>query len=356
MKKVFSIVLSAVLLTIILAGCQTAQDNNKPETTSTPEPTPAAAQTPEPTPAGNESGDGTEPVNIRVGGLKGPTSIGLVKLMESAEAGEAANNYTFTISGSADEVTPKLVKGELDMAAVPANLASVLYNNTNGDIKLLAVNTLGVVYIVEKGNEIQSFEDLKGKTIYATGKGSTPEYTLRYLLSENGIDPDKDVTLEWKSEPTEVVALFSEIDYGVAMMPQPYVTVAQTQIEGLRTAIDLANEWDALDNGSDLITGVLVARKDFVEKYPEQVAAFLDEYKQSIEYVNANIPEAAQLVEKFGIVKAAVAEKAIPYCNIRFMEGAEMKASMQGYLSVLFDQNPKSIGGKLPEDDFYYER
>ena len=151
------------------------------------------------------------------------------------------------------------------MAAVPANLASVLYNNTNGEVQILAVNTLGVIYIVEKGNEIQSFEDLKGKTIYATAKGSTPEYALRYLLSENGIDPDNDVTLEWKSQPTEVVALFSELENGVAMLPQPYVTVAQNQIDNLRIAIDLTKQWDILDNGSDLITGVLVVRRNLLK-------------------------------------------------------------------------------------------
>ncbi|MFA6670359.1 MAG: ABC transporter substrate-binding protein [Bacillota bacterium] len=337
MRKVLSIFLTVVILTIMLAGCQTKPNDNN----TTPE---------------NTQTDNSEPVDIRIGGLKGPTSMGMVKLMEAAETGEATNNYTFTISGSADEVTPKLIKGELDMVAVPANLASVLYNNTNGEVKLLAVNTLGVIYIVEKGNEVQSFEDLKGKTIYATGKGSTPEYALRYLLSENGIDPDKDVKLEWKAEPTEVVALLSELENGVAMMPQPFVTVAQTQIEGLRIAIDLTKEWDALDNGSALITGVLVVRKDFAEKHPKQIAAFLDEYKQSTEYVNANIPEASKLVEKYGIVKAAVAEKAIPYCNIYFMEGTEMKTSMQGYLNVLFEQNQKSIGGELPKDDFYYEK
>ncbi|MDD4707019.1 MAG: ABC transporter substrate-binding protein [Firmicutes bacterium] len=337
MRKALSIFLMVVILTTMLTGCQTKHDDN--------DTTPKKSLT-----------DNTEPVDITIGGLKGPTSMGMVKLMEEAEAGETTNNYNFTISGSADEVTPKLIKGELDMAAVPANLASVLYNNTNGEVKLLAVNTMGVIYIVEKGNEVQSFEDLKGKTIYATGKGSTPEYALRYLLSENGIDPDKDVKLEWKAEPTEVVALFSELENGVAMMPQPFVTVAQSQIEGLRIAVDLTKEWDALDNGSALITGVLVVRKDFAEKHPKQIAAFLDEYKQSIEYVNTNIPEAAKLVEKYGIVKAAVAEKAIPYCNIHYMEGTEMKTSMQGYLNVLFEQNQKSIGGQLPEDDFYYER
>ena len=332
MRKRLFAVLTIVLLTIMLAGCQT------------------------PSPVKIEDEKETEAVDIRIGGLKGPTSMGMVRLMELAEAGEVANNYTFTISGSADEVTPKLIKGELDMAAVPANLASVLYNNTNGEVKLLAINTWGVNYIVNKGDEVQSFADLKGKTIYGTGKGSIPEYILRYLLSANGIDPDKDVKLEWKSEPTEIVALFSKLEKGIALMPQPYVTVAQTQIEGLRIALDLTKEWRALSNDSTLITGVLVVRKDFAEKYPEQIATFLDEYQQSTEYVNAHIPEAAKLVEKYGIVKAAVAEKAIPYCNIYYMDGTEMKTAMQGYLKVLYEQNPKAIGGKLPRDDFYYEK
>lgn len=349
MKKALALVLTFLLLISVISGCQKAPEgNNSPTPESTPTVTPETTE--------GQDINNPEPVDIRIGGLKGPTSMGLVQLMEKAEKGEAKNNYTFTMAGSADEITPKLLKGELDMVAVPANLASVLYNNTEGKIKILAVNTLGVVYIVEKGNNIQSFEDLKGKTIYATGKGSTPEYTLRYLLSENGIDPDKDVTFEWKSEPAEVVALFSEMENGVAMMPQPYVTVAQTQLEDLRIAINLSEEWDALDNGSDLITGVMIVRKDFAEKYPEQIAAFLDEYEESIDFVNTNIPEAAKLIDKYGIVKAPVAEKAIPYCNIHFIKGREMKTSMQGYLNVLFEQNPKSIGGKLPADDFYFEK
>jgi len=367
MKKLLSVLLVIALLTTMLAGCQKASDKsseNQETTSSGASDEVSNPEQPEEKPdeseeAQVETGEKEkeyEPVDIRIGGLKGPTSIGMVKLMESAETGTAANNYTFTIAGSADELTPKLVQGELDIAAVPANLASVLYNNTNKAVKLLAVNTLGVLYIVEKGDEINSLGDLKGKTIYATGKGSVPEYNLRYLLSENGIDPDKDVTIEWKTEPTEVVALLKEMDSGIAMMPQPYVTVAQTQVEGLRIAVDLTKEWESLDNGSALITGVLVVRSDFAEKYPEQIAAFLDEYKLSTEYVNSNVSEAAKLVEKFDIVKAAVAEKAIPYCNITYLEGDEMKSAMEGYLGVLFNQNPKSVGGTLPEDDFYYVR
>lgn len=323
MKKAISLILALALIVMAFAGC--------------------AAQPKE------------EDVTIRIGGLKGPTSMGLVKVMEDNENGAAANDYAFTIAGSADEVTPKLIQGELDIAAVPANLASVLYNNTDGAVQLLAVNTLGVIYIVEKGETIQSVADLAGKTIYATGKGSTPEYALRYILAENGIDPDKDVTIEWKSEPTEVVSTLAATDGGVAMLPQPFVTVAQGTVEGLRIAVDLTQAWDALENGSMLITGVLLVRRDFAEQHPQAIANFLKEYEASTKYVNENNADAAQLIEKFDIVKAAVAEKALPYCNITYIAGADMKAPMDGYLKVLFDQNPASVGGTLPDSDFYYE-
>lgn len=332
MKKAAAVISIIAMTVLLFSGCQK-------------EPQEQVAQEPE-----------VQAVDIRIGGLTGPTSMGLVQLMESAEKQEASNNYIFTISGSADEVTPKLIQGQLDMAAVPANLGAVLYNNTKGAVKILAVNTLGVIYIVEKGNNVNSFEDLRGKKIYATGKGSTPEYALRYLLKENGLDPDKDVILEWKSEPAEVVALLSGAEEGIAMMPQPFVTIAQSKIEGLRIAIDLNKAWDDLDNDSLFITGVLVVRSDFAEKYPEQINKFLDEYKVSAEYANAHTPEAAQLIEKYGIFTAAVAEKAMPYCNITFIEGSEMKTVMEGYLNVLFEQNPKSVGGSLPDAEFYYTR
>jgi NitT/TauT family transport system substrate-binding protein len=350
-----SVLLVTVLFTLLISGCGNSNkpapsgSQNPPDATSS-----ATAEKPSETPSAETPAPAYEPVDINIGGMTGPTSMGMIKIMESAEAGTAKNNYNFTIVGSADEITPKLIKGDLDIAAVPANLASVLYNNTEKKVKLLAVNTLGVVYIVEKGNEIEDFTDLKGKTIYATGKGSTPEYALRYLLSEHGIDPDKDVDIQWKSEPNEVVALFKNSESGIAMMPQPFVTIAQTQVEGLRIAVNLTEVWEELDNGSTLITGVVVVRSDFAEKHPQQIAAFLEEYKESTEYVNANIPEAAQLIEKFNIFKAAVAQKAIPYCNITFMEGEEMRDAIKGYLNVLFNQNPKSIGGKMPNDDFYY--
>ena len=347
MKKLLALVLSLALAASALAGCGTAASSSAAasvpaSSAAVSSSAPAASSTP------------VTPVDMRIAGLKGPTSMGMVKLMQDAEDGTAKNNYTFTIAGSADEITPKLTQGELDIAAVPANLAAVLYNNTKGAVQLLAVNTLGVIYIVEKGDSVQSLADLKGKTIYATGKGSTPEYALKYILSENGIDPDKDVTIEWKTEPTEVVQTLAQADGAIAMLPQPYVTVAQGQVEGLRVAVDLNQAWNDLDNGSLFLTGVLVVRTEFAKEHPEQIDAFLKEYEASTQWVNANVADAAQLVEKYDIVKAAVAEKAIPACNITYLAGQQMKDATTGYLQVLFDQNPKSVGGQLPDDGFYY--
>lgn len=292
------------------------------------------------------------PVSIRIGGLTGPTTMGLVSIVEKAEAGQEGYPYEFTIAGSADEITPLLVQGELDMAAIPANLASVLYNKTEGQIVLLGVNTLGVLYILDNSGEVASLQDLKGKTIYATGKGSTPEYTLRHILSANGIDPDNDVTMEWKSEPQEVVAILSQ-GKGVAMMPQPFVTVARGSVEGLEVVVDLTEEWEKIGDGS-LITGVMAARKDFVEAHPEAVKDFLKKYEESVAFTNNNAAEAAQLIEKYGIVKAAVAEKAIPFCNIVCQTGSGAMDTAKSYLTALFEQNPKAVGGALPGEDFYY--
>ena len=290
-----------------------------------------------------------------IAALKGPTAMGLVKLMSEAEGGaDFINDYTFTLAASADEVSPLLMKGELDMACVPANLAAVLYQKTEGDIVTLAVNTLGVLYIVENGNAVTSMADLAGKTIVASGKGSTPEYALRYLLSENGLDPDADVTIDWKSEHSECVTALATGAATIAMLPQPFVTVAENKISGLRTALDLTEQWDALDNGSALLTGVIVARREVVEQNPAAVDAFLKDYAGSVEWVNANPADAAELIGSYGIVEAAVAEKALPYCNIVCITGAEMKDKLSGYLQVLFDADASSVGGALPGDDFYY--
>ena len=295
------------------------------------------------------------PAHYSIAALKGPTAMGLVKLMRDSESGETSgNDYTFTLAGSADEVTPALIKGELDMACVPANLAAVLYNKTEGEIEVLAVNTLGVLYIVENGESVQSMADLKGKTIVAAGKGSTPEYALRYLLAENGIDPDSDVTIDWKSEHSECVAALASGQATIALLPQPFVTVAQGKIEGLRMALDLTKEWDALDNGSSLITGVIVARRAVVEENPAAVNEFLKKYAASVDWVNANTADAAALIGEYSIVDAAVAEKALPYCNIVCLTGADLLEALPGYLEVLYNADPAAVGGEMPDNSFYF--
>lgn len=306
-----------------------------------------------------------EMTGINITALKGPTAMGMVKLMKESEEDSQNGSWQFTIAASVDEVTPKLLQGETDIAAIPANLASVLYHNTEGQIQVLAINTLGVLYIVDMDGSVQSAEDLRGRTIYASGKGATPEFAMEYILSANGIDSEKDLTVEWKSEHSECVSAlagFSSEDSGngaVALLPQPFVAAAQAKNENIRIALDLTQEWDKLQKSTDqgaMITGVIVGRKEFIEKNPEAVKKFMDAYKESVEYVNQNVEEASALIEEYNIVSAAVAEKALPYCNIVFIEGEEMKNKLSGYLNVLVEQNPKSIGGKIPGDEFYYFR
>lgn len=292
---------------------------------------------------------------ISVAALKGPTAVGMVKLMADAKEGKTAGTYEFQVAGTADELTAGIIKGDISIAAIPCNLASVLYNKSNGGLKVAAINTLGVLYIVETGNEIQSVADLKGKTIYSTGKGTTPEFTLNYILKENGLDPQKDVTIEYKSEATEIATLLAAGTQAIAMLPQPYVTTVMTQNESVRIALDVTEEWNKVtEDKSSLVTGVVVVNTAFLEENPKAVKKFLEEYAASADYVNENIEEAAQLLEQFDIFKAAVAKKAIPYCNIVWIDKEDMKEKVSGYLNVLYEQNSDSVGGELPEDDFYY--
>lgn len=290
---------------------------------------------------------------VRVGALKGPTAMGMVEMMK-----DKADDYEFTLCGAPDEIVPKLVKGELDIAAVPANLGAVLYNNTEGKVRALAINTLGVLYIMERGEAINSVADLKGRTLVASGKGATPEYALNYILRGNGIDPEKDLTIEYKSEHTECLAALLQDDSLVAMLPQPFATVAMTKAEDLRPALDLTEAWDEIqadeENPSTLITGIAVARADFIEQNPDAVAKFMDDYRDSVIFVQQNEHDAAQLIGEFDIFEAGPAEKALPYCNITFIDGEDLKAKLSGYLEVLFEADPASVGGALPGEDFYY--
>lgn len=300
-----------------------------------------------------------EPVAVRAAALKGPTAMGLVKFMSEVDAGNLKDeDYSFRIVASADEVAPLISKSEVDIAAVPANLASVLYNKTSGAVRVIAVNTLGVLYICELGDTVSTVADLRGKTIFSAGKGATPEYALEYVLRANGLDPDTDVTIEWKSEHAECVAALAQDATAIAMLPQPFVTTAQAKNDQIRVALDLNQEWaaacEAEGRDGKLITGVAVVRGEFADAHPEAVDAFLGHYRESVEFVNANTDEAAALVGGYEIVPEAVAKKALPACNITFVDGADMKEQLGGYLEVLADQNADAVGGKLPGDDFYY--
>lgn len=342
MKRVMSLGLS-LALAISLAACSGSVSEAVSSASATAEPTAAP--------------EAEAPVTtFRIAGLKGPTTMGMVKLMSDAEAGETHQDYQVTMYGAADEVVPLLVKGDIDLAAIPANLAANLYNQTEGKVQVAAINTLGVLYVVTTGDDVKSVEDLKGKTVYSTGKGTTPEYVLNYILKENGIDPEKDLTVEYKSEATEVAAALQAADEGaIAVLPQPYVTAAQSQIEGLNVALNLTEEWNKVSTDSDLVTGVLVASTEFIEQNEAAFEEFLKDYQASFEWVNSNTADAAELVANYGIVaKAPLAQKALPACNITYVDGAEMKTKLSGYLQVLFDQNPKAVGGAMPGDDFYY--
>lgn len=289
---------------------------------------------------------------VRVASLKGPTSMGLVKLMNDDASGESLRDYEFTVAGTADEIVPRIVKGEIDIALVPCNLASILYNNT-GLIRVTAVSTLGVLYIVETGTEIQTIEDLRVKTIVSTGKGTTPEYGLRHVLSAAGIDPDKDVTIEYKSEAPEVAAALSAGTATVAMLPQPYVTAVMAQNANVRVALSLTDLWEAENETGSFVTGVVIARKAFLDENPAAVADFLKEYESSAAYVLENPAEASVWIEELSIAKAAIAEKALPNCNIVCITGEEMLDAVSGYLAALYAQEPASVGGQVPDDAFY---
>lgn len=349
LKRVFAAV-TAFALCASLAGCGAAASVSESAAESAAESTAESAVEAEPAateaPAESEATEAT----LHIAGLKGPTTMGLVNLM----ADEVASSYDFTMYGAADEIVPLLVKGDLDAAAVPANLAATLYNKTNGAVEVACINTLGVLYIVENGETVNSVADLKGQTIVTTGKGTTPEYVLRYVLSENGVDPDSDVTIEYCSEATEALSKVQAGEATIAMLPQPFVTSALSQVEGLRVALDMNEEWQKVA-GSKLVTGVLVVRKDAVENDPEAFASFMEGYAASVEAANSDLEGTAALCEQYGVVaKAALAQKALPQCNIVFETGDEMKSDLETYFNVLYAADPTSVGGTLPADDFYY--
>lgn len=340
MKKIKFMLLTFVLVLtsiVFFAGCKQKEELPQKEETIRNEP---------------------EKTSIHMGVLKGPTGIGAAELMQQDEEKSSLNDYDFTVAAAPEEIVSKVVSGEIDVAAVPTNMASTLYNKTEGKVKIAAINTLGVLYLLENGNEIQALEDLAGKTLYISGKGATPEYIMDYLLKANNI---QNVTVEFKTTHEELAAALASNQVSIGVLPEPQVTAVQLKSPDIRIASDISEEWVAvnreLQRNENLPMGCIVVREDFLKENKEAFDNFLKEYKQSIDFTNQNQKEAAALVEKFEIMPSAqVAEKAIPYCNIVYIDGEEMKNSLADFYSVLFEANPQSIGGKLPDEDFYYSK
>ena len=335
MKHIKSIVslLLALTLALSLTACG-SQANTEPEQ---PDDTPTTAE-----------------VNLYV--LSGPTGIGAMNLWAAADAGETENTYHITMSGANDEVVAAISKGEADIAAVATNMAAALYNKTEGGVTVLAVNTLGVLSLLGNGQEAASIADLAGKTIYAPGQGANPEYILRYVLTGNGLDPDKDVTIQFVGEGSELLTVWQTDPEAIIMAPQPVATSILMQNENAVTIFNMTDEWDKVSGGdSTLMMGCVIVRNEFLQENPGAVALFLQEYAASIEKAQSDVEGTAALCEQYGLIpKAALAKAAIPSCGLTFVTGAEMKSALSGYLQVMFDADPKSVGGAMPGDDFYY--
>lgn len=337
MKKVRAIVslLLALTLALSLTACG-GQANSEPEQPETQEELTAAE------------------INLYV--LSGPTGIGAMNLWAASDAGETKNTYHITMPGANDEVVAALSKGDADIAAVATNLAATLYNKTDGGVTVLAVNTLGVLSLLSNGQEAATVSELKGKTIYAPGQGANPEYILRYVLSGNGLDPDKDVTLRFVGEGSELLTVWQSDPEAVILAPQPVATSILMQNENAKTLFDMTEEWDKIAGGdSTLMMGCVIVRNEFLQANPGAVELFLQEYAASIEKAQSDVEGTAALCQQYGLIpKAALAQKTIPSCGLTFVTGAEMKTGLSGYLQVMFDANPKSVGGALPGDNFYY--
>lgn len=346
MKRLTSALTGVMLMAALLSGCSTTAASTPPASAT---PTTAAVETP------------AARTTIRIASLKGPTTMGLVKLMSDAKAGLGKQDYQVTMYGTPDEIVPLIAKGQVDVALLPANLASVLYNKTKdasgSKLEVAAINTLGMLEVVEAGNTVHSIADLKGKTIYSTGKGASPEYVLDYLLEKNGIDPAKDVDVQFTSEATELAATLATKPNAIGVLPQPYVTVLKSKNPAIRTALSLTEEWTKVTPDSEMVTGVVAVRTAFATENRAAFNDFLTDYKASTTYTNAEPAKAAPLIAEAGIVpSAAIAEAAIPACHITDIEGSLLKSTLNGYLTVLHAADPASVGGSMPGDDFYYSR
>lgn len=371
MKKFISMALISAMMLTMFASCQnntsTSSESSAPSSSETSSEESSAEESSDASSEESSAESSEEPsseetpekldASMNIAFLKGPTGLGALQLMDKAEKGETLVDYNVTIVAAAEEVVSGIGSGEFDLAAAPTNLASTLYNKTSGGVSLVAINTLGVLYLMQKGDvTVSTIEDLRGMDIISSGEGTTAQYVTDYILSANGIDPVNDVNITYYTEHAEAATALASSENAVAILPQPFVTTVAMQNEGISIALNLTEEWEKVTGGNQLVMGAIIGRNEYIEANPEAIDAFLTEYAASTAYANENPAETGALSEQFDLFPAAVATKAIPDCNITFMEGAEMKASAENFLSIIFDYAPSAVGGALPEDDFYFAR
>ena len=344
MKKIVAIVLALTML-LSLAACAK----------EAPPPTAAATEAPVVTEAAPETTAAPETeapaVSVNVMVLNGTTGFGMASLMDAAAKGEAALEYTFSVETDASNIVAALANGSVDIAALPTNAASTIYNKTQGKVQVLALNTLGVLYLVTDGSvEISSMADLAGQTVYAPAQN--PSFIFQHLVDANGVEG---VTIDnTYAQPADLNAAVAAGEVAIAVLPEPMVTVARAQNPNLVVALDLTAEWDKVSQPGSLVQGCVVVRKDFVLENAAAVQTFLEEYGASIEALTTDVEGTAAKIEANGIfAKAAVAAKAIPNCNVCFITGEEMKAALSQFLTIMHGVAPASIGGSIPADDFY---
>lgn len=335
MKKVLALALALLLMVGVFAGC----GNDKGNVVNN----------------GKETEEGLKGGNVRITAIAGPTGVGMVNLMQNSADEKTTNTYTFNVVSDPTQAVAAITSGEADIAAVPTNLAATLYKKTEGKVRVLAVNTLGVLHILENGETVKSIKDLKGKTIYtdAKNKGANPEYILRYLLEQNGLKPDENVRIEFAAD---LDAAMASGEAKIALVPEPKASTYMMQNKSIRRALNVTEEWNKVsDEDCALMMGCVIARADFVEKNPDAISLFLEDYMTSIQVAKSNVEATATLCETYKIIpKAAVARQALPNCGLTYVTGNLMKKQLSAYLKVMFDYDPKVVGGALPKDDFYY--
>ncbi len=320
--KIISLVIAISMLVLAFASCTPKKDSGKGES-----------------------------YTLSVGTIKGPTGMGMAKIIND---NKTKKEYDFELFNDATAISAKLIGQQLDIAAVPVNLAAVVNKKTEGAYLVAAINTLGVLYIMENGNTVNAVTDLSGKTIHAYGQGATPEYMLSYILEMNGVKDS--VTVKWYSTPAELATLAAENKVDLIMLPEPQITASLNKNANLSVALDITAEWGKVSSRK-AVQGCIVVKKEVAEKHPEAVKAFLDDYKASVDFVNNNTAEASVIIAENGIIPAApVAALAIPRCNIVFIEGDEMISYLSAFFKILFDANPASVGGTMPNESIYYKR